>query len=317
VFGRVGSSGTFLRVIDDQHSWKPSDAPLWSWANLLSLDAVAVGVIWHFIFTVEFCERMPAAYEVGIIGLSIWLVYAADRLFDSMRLDRSRQHTLRHRIHYDYRGTLVVAWLIVLAIDTFLVVSYARESQLRWGFVAIALLTAYVAGVHLAGQRRKWVPKELQAGLILACGVSLSAWAELGLNGSFELIVSTLMAGLLFAANCLIIACWEQDLDSSQGFESWATRFPAARQLPPAILVVHLVVAAAMFYSGVLPLRMAECLIASDGLLLTVFLARRDHRTSGRVDAKTVAPVSPFGLLADAALVAPPVICVCFAAAMI
>jgi hypothetical protein len=304
-------------VIDDQHSWNRSDAPLWSWANLLSLDAVAVGVFWHFMFTIEFCERMPAAYEVGIIGLSIWLVYAADRLFDSVRLDRSRRHTLRHRIHYDYRGALMVAWLIVLAIDTFLVVSYAGEAQLRWGFAAVALLIAYVAGAQTAGQRSRWIPKEMQAGLVFAFGVSLSAWAESGLSGSIELIVSTLLAGILFTANCLIIACWEQDLDSIQGFESWVTRFPAARQFPPAILSVHMIVAAAMFGGGVLPLRMAGCLIASDGLLLIVILARRIQRSSGPVLSSTIAPVSPFGLFADAALIAPPVIGVCFAAAMI
>jgi hypothetical protein len=78
-----------------------------------------------------------------------------------------------------------------------------------------------------------------------------------------------------------------------------------------------LVVAAVMLGGGVLPLRMAGCLIASDGLLLTVLVARRDHRSSGQVLPPTIAPVSPFGLLADAALVAPPVICVCFAIAMI
>jgi hypothetical protein len=304
-------------VIDDQNSWNPSDTPLWSWANLLSLDAVAIGVFWHFIFTIEFCDRMPAVYEVGTIGLSIWLVYAADRLFDAVRLDRSRRHTLRHRIHYDYREPLMVAWLIVLSIDVFLVVSYASEDQLRWGFAAVALVIAYVAGVHRVGQLRAWIPKELQAGLVFAFGVSLSAWVEIGLNGSFELIASTLLAGLLFAANCLLIACWEHDLDSSQGFESWVTRFPAARQFPPAILSVHMIVAAAMFGGGVLPLRMAGCLIASDGLLLIVILARRIQRSSGPVLSSTIAPVSPFGLFADAALIAPPVIGVCFAAAMI
>ena len=72
-------------MIDDQHSWNASDAPLWSWANLLSLDAVAVGVFWQFIFTIEFCGRMPAAYEVGIIGLSIWMLGRKIRAYEVVK----------------------------------------------------------------------------------------------------------------------------------------------------------------------------------------------------------------------------------------
>lgn len=297
-----------MPAIEFDNTWKSVDAPLWAWLNLLSIDAVAVGVCWNVVFTLEFCGRMPRLYEAAIIGLSIWLVYVGDRLLDSSGLDCRRRHTLRHRIHYEYRGRIVFAWLVALVADTALVVSFANETQLRWGFLAIGFLGAYFVWVHLIRKRSDWFPKELRAGLVFAFGVSLPGWVENSWSEFGGILAATLMTGILFAINCLVIACWERDSDRSQGFESFATGVNGADLVPGRILLIHWVFTLVLCNFGILSPRIAVSIVVGNCLLLLVlFLHRRCCRVT-RPESQNPIPVNVFGLLADASLVLPTVV---------
>ena len=308
------SPHSFLRLsvdsamIADPVAADRMSVPWWSLANVLSLDAVAIGWMWHWVFTCEFCRRYPTLPESGIIVLSIWLVYTAERLFDSLRLDRGRPHTLRHRIHFEFRNAFVFAWIAALTIDLVLILRYATEAQLRWGYVAIAIVLAYVAGVHAARPVRRWIPKELQAGMVFAFGVSLSSWSESNVADMMVLLLSTLMAGVLFAANCLSVACWERECDSSQGFGSWVTQYPNRPSWLPSALICHLLVSASMWVTHALPPLITTCLVFSDLLLLVVLVASAGRESSVRASWMAVASASPFGVVADAALVIPPTV---------
>jgi hypothetical protein len=293
---------------DDPAAADKMKVPWWSWANILSLDAVAIGLLWQWVFTVQFCRRYPTLPECGIIGVSIWLVYTADRLFDSLRLDRDRPHTLRHRIHLEFRNPLVAVWVAALAVDVTLVLSFASTTQLRWGYVAVAVVLAYVAGVHASRPARVWIPKELQAGMVFALGVSLTAWSQSSGGESSVLLLSTLMAGILFASNCLSVACWERELDRSQGFDSWVTRHPGCPRWLPFALAGHLVLSVAMLLTQLLPLFMASCLIASDLFLLLVWVASRGREDAVRSRPLSITSASPLGVVADVAIVIPPML---------
>lgn len=281
--------------------------PIWAWANVFSLDAVLAGLMWHYVFTMQFCERSPDFYEYAIIGLSIWLVYTADRLFDSLRLDISRPHSMRHRFHYEYRTGLWFSWLAALLVDTTLIVCYASETQLRWGCAAIAMVICYVAGVHCAPKMNSWLPKELQVGLVFSFGVALTAWSEIEIGSVVPLLISTLMAALLFAANCLVIANWECQMDLSQNFRSFALRFPVTMKRLPLAIVLHSIAALLLFYAHFLPAMVFGCMIASNALLSILCLANRDIRSPGRHGIPQHA--SALVPLADVALVLPPLAC--------
>ena len=281
--------------------------PLWSWANVVSLDAVAVGLLWQLLYTTQFCQRFPAVYELAIIGLSIWLVYTADRLFDAIRLDRTRPHTFRHRFHAAHQTQLTTIWFVALAVDTLLIVRFAHESQLRWGCSAIAIVVAYVTGIHLIRNASSWFPKELQAGMLFAFGVSLPAWSEISANGFVALLASVLMTGFLFTGNCFAIAHWEQDLDSSQGFDSWFTRHPAAGVWLPWALIFQVTLAFALAFVGVIAPLIAACLIFGNVLLFGLVVASRGkvRQSDRRSDSDVL--VRMLVVLADVALVIPPV----------
>jgi hypothetical protein len=275
-------------------------------ANSVSLDAVVVGLLWMTVFTVQFCRRLPSVNEMAIIGLSIWLVYTVDRLFDSLRLDHQRPHSLRHRFHFRHRKILSVVWFLALAIDTALIVLFASESQLRWGCSAIAIVVAYVCGVQLTRHPVPWFPKELQAGMAFAFGVSLTAWSECGRQDFVALLLSTLLAGMLFTTNCYAIACWERDLDSDQRFSSWVTEFPESGRWLPAALIGQMILVSFLIAFGLLPWFTGLCLTASELLLFSLVMKDRELTDpSSRLNQSTVL-AGRFALLADAALVVPP-----------
>ncbi|WP_182867681.1 hypothetical protein [Stieleria mannarensis] len=278
--------------------------PAWAWANVLSLDAVSVGLVWLFVFTDQFCHRSPSGYELAIIGLSIWLVYTADRLFDSLHLDTAQSHTVRHRFHFRHRKTICVVWILALALDTAVVVSYATESQLRWGCAAIATVLAYVVSVQFVKDAVGWFPKELRAGMVFAFGVSLNAWVEVAPEELIALAVSVAMIALVFTANCVTIAALESDMDRVQNFDSWVLRSPFAARVLPTALGLHALVVAGLGVADVIPGILAFCLIASDGLLLSLGRTLSSPMRCGGAQARP----GPWVTLADLALVFPVVV---------
>ncbi len=279
--------------------------PWWAWANVLSFDAVAVGLLWQLAFSIQFLGRRPTLPECGIIGISIWLAYTADRLLDSATFDERRAHTLRHRFHFEYRNAIASVWMLALIFNVALIWNFAEPSQLRWGMLATATVIAYGLGVHVVSPIR-WFPKELRAGLTFAFGVSLSTWA--GHAGDVaSLLLATLMTGLLFAGNCLAVACWEKRLDAQQGFESSVSRYPRLQGWLPRAMLAHLFLSALCCVAGAFPMLVGMCLIGSD-LLLLVVISRLGVEQSSLPESATV--TRPLGILSDIALLVPPVIVV-------
>lgn len=267
-----------------------------------------MGLVWQVAFAVAFCGRYPSFAESTIIGLTIWIAYTADRLLDSMHLDLSRPHTLRHRFHFHRRRQIGLIWISAIVVDAILVFNSASESQLRWGYAAIAAVLAYGGGVHFVGHARCWIPKELQAGVVFAVGVSLMAWSETNRDLA-PLLCSTLMAGLLFSANCFAVACWERNLDASQGFASWLTRYPTASKWLPTALITHLASTGLLFGFQLLPGIIAACLAVGNVSLLAAVMFNRVHifRVTPTSEASAT---GVFGVFADAALVILPVACI-------
>lgn len=256
--------------------------------NLLSLDAVSIGLIWQNVFTLQFCNRTPHLYEVAIIGGSIWLVYVADRLLDvrSMRIDQP--HTMRHGFHRRYRHPIAVSWLAVFCLETILIVIYPTENQLRWGVGAVASVILYLAIVQWFKTSRYWFPKEWVAGLIFGFGVSLVSWAEVRSNAGLTLFGCWALASWLFASNCGLVAGWESRFDGAQGVSSVATRLQRFHHINRAGLTVQMICASVLLALGLLPPFIGSCLLFSSLALLlvqfrfqTMGLANPDGRSQG------------------------------------
>lgn len=281
-----------------------SPIPWWMWLNIISIDAVAVGCCWVAVFTAEFCDRLPRFYEAAIVGLSIWLVYTADRLFDAIRVDPSEPHTLRHRFHARHRRLLWLSWIIALAINVALIVSFASEPQLRIGVVGIAAVVVYIVSVQWVRPIVRVVPKEVLAGTVFSFGVSLVAWSQCNPTDIVRLLLANAMAASVFSANCFSIAIWESNFDRAQGFDSLASRIGNPKSVFAIWLLTHFAVASVLLLLGLTSWFLFSCIAASAGLLagLMCVAEGNDHRSRG--------------VLADFVLVGAPLVCfLCFGCA--
>lgn len=229
--------------------------PLTCWLNVLSLDAVLVALLWQFVFLSGFCDRTPRWHESFVLASVVWLIYVADRLLDGSRLDLSRPHLVRHRMHHQFAGVWVWAWVTVVMVASLVVVLWMDAAVIRMGLFVATLVLAYGAGVHFwpgrSTVRHVWA-KEVQVGVIFAAGVSLISWLE---APSISLALACSVSAMLFTANCWAVAKRESIAD--QNYDASRT-IGSSREMVATLSVA--VMAGVSGIAGWLPWLVAVCL---------------------------------------------------------
>lgn len=119
--------------------------------NVLSIDAVAVAVLWQAAVTRLWTGRNPTVWESVAMGLATWIVYTIDRILDGSGRPPRRPPlaTDRHRFHRRYRMALIVA--VCLAATSLSLISAGR---LRGTIVSIALTSGGLIVVYLIWRKR-------------------------------------------------------------------------------------------------------------------------------------------------------------------
>ena len=280
----------------------------WHLINLLSLDAVTVGLTWQLVFTLQFFDRFPSLVESSIIGISIWLAYTADRILDSRRLQCELPHSSRHSFHRQFRTLICFLWILALGLNVVLITRFTSTDQIKWGVVCLLLVFLYL----LNAQKNNWtvrrIPKELQAGLIFSFGVSLVCWPAAPQQIFSPLLAATLLTGSLFSINCTTVAFWERQLDTAQTFFAWTSRRNTT--VAPIVIAIsfEFTLTLMMLYFGLLPTFIAHCLLSSTLSLTTAIFANQRYGKNQTQNQDTPPIRSPKGreLLADLSLVLPP-----------
>ncbi|MDE0863985.1 MAG: hypothetical protein OSA98_09365 [Rubripirellula sp.] len=303
----------------------PSDSPqatawnrtrVWHVVNLCSLDAVTVGLAWQLVFTLQFCGRFPTLVESAIIGISIWLAYTADRILDSRQLKPDLPHTSRHRFHHQFRRPLSIVWILALAINTILITTFATTNQIRWGVGCLLLVLLYMFGIQNGTWTVRRIPKEIQAGFLFGFGVSLVCWSSAPNQPTFQLLLSTLVAGSLFSINCATVAYWERQLDAAQTFFSW-TSLRSATVTPIAVAIfLEVALATILLIFEAIPWFIAGCLMGSTLCLGITVLTNQRHQERHIHYSNGLLTKPPAGreLLADISLIFPPIVLVILSA---
>ena len=280
-------------------------AEAWTLPTTLSLDAPVVALLWQALFARSFGVRLGLHHYL-LLGASVWLVYAADRLLDGMKFDKRLPHTKRHRFYALHRRAVFAVWLAVLAGSLWGALSLTR-AELSWGFGVAGAALLYLTGVHLrvrlaalarylAGFLRTplhvllRLPKETQVGGLFGVGAVVFLLPRVSPT---VLFLPVLAFGALCALNCSFIALWEATCDRAQGQPSLALRFPSARLwlLPAAFTLAGF--AFALSFAGT---RALLCCVAVSSLALCglYYLGR----------ARLAEP-APLRVLADVALLTP------------
>ena len=202
-----------LRVIERQSKvshFKFVGLPLWAWPTALSLDAPLVAILWQSLFAASY-DLVLAWYYPAILGLSVWLIYAGDRLLDSLSLDLTKPHTYRHAFYTRYRKPFSLVWMTGFITVTILAFSLLPEQDLMVGLGLSCAVTLYMLGTH--SFKALSLSKEGLIGLIFGVAASLPLWAG---KATSSLGFATLLFALLASLNCLLIAFWELETDTLQ-----------------------------------------------------------------------------------------------------
>ena len=203
-----------------QEPWK-----WWLWPHLLSLDAPVVATTWQWWWAHAQGLRLPLSRFV-ILGLSVWLIYLADRLADAARAAPGEKLLERHTFCVRHR-TLVscLAGLAAVAL------AVTAPAVLPWheflaGLTLLGVAALYYWLIHFARPRaRPHLPKEAVVGGMFALGSVLFVGCTLP-PAVGCLLVGSVQFGVLCTLNCALISAWEQSPQDLADPASMLNSFP-------------------------------------------------------------------------------------------
>jgi hypothetical protein len=178
--------------------------PWWLWPNLLSLDAPLVALLWQSLAAKDAGLTLSLSSRIAL-PLTVWAIYLADRLFDSIR---PAEFTLATR-HQFYRAHRIAALILLACVSGLLAVSLRNlpPAVLHNGLAVGTLVAAYLLTVHALPAALRYLPKELAVALIFSAGTTLSVWTRMAHPAS--ILFPALLFALLCWLNCSAIEAWE------------------------------------------------------------------------------------------------------------
>ncbi|MDQ6625922.1 MAG: hypothetical protein M3Y69_07270, partial [Verrucomicrobiota bacterium] len=142
----------------------------WLWLNMVCLDAPLVAIAWQWLFARAVDLPLRAA-SIGALFLTAWLIYLADRLADTFKLDLSREASLRHQFCARHRRFWIALMVVLTACDAWLLSRHLDQRVMRFGGIVGASALAYFLVNYAAGRVWRWLPlKEVTIGSLFAAG---------------------------------------------------------------------------------------------------------------------------------------------------
>ena len=188
----------------------------WHWPNLIALDAALIAVAWQALFAQQSGFELHFPVQM-VLGLSVWLTYMADRLFDVAKRQPTDLHSARHQFAKKYFKQLWIIWASILIGDIALALSQLSLDQLKRGGALLAICLLYTILNQLLSKR--FFPKEICVALIYTGGII--AFLPPHTQG---LAVCTV--ALLCLINCLIIGEKERAIDTAMQVRSMTSLKP-------------------------------------------------------------------------------------------
>lgn len=267
----------------------PARLPFWIWPHLLSLDAPLVAVGWQAWWAEVSGVRLDGAHH-AILGLSVWMIYLADRLVDSLRASPAEWGTLRHAFYHRQRGPAAILLGVSLAALVVLTLRGLTTGEFAGGAILLAVAGGYFWQIH--GRAAEWWcgPKEAAVAGLFAAGVGyFVAWRG---GASWRLAVGVGLFGAECFLNCALITRWERTLRDRRDPSSLLNAFPR--------LVERLGVCAGALAAvvGAVGVATGQSLTFAPLMLAAIALWMLDL-------ARARIPVRVLRVLADAALLTP------------
>jgi len=152
--------------------------PIWLLPNLLSLDAPLVAMAWLYVFAKTWRLGYHPWQAYASLGLAVWVIYAADRLFDaSMSARPLHEMQPRHRFHVHYHRLFKIGITAALVLATALVVTTMPMAIYKHLLIAGVLIAGFFGLSMISWQSESEVPvtKNVLAGVTFAFGTAMTA----------------------------------------------------------------------------------------------------------------------------------------------
>jgi hypothetical protein len=236
----------------------------WQWLTVLSLDAPLVAVLWQGLFARLLGVHL-SWHDPVLIGLAVWIVYAADRWIEGWRLAPEIVRTQRHFFYIRWRWPVFALGLVAITATTVIALTRLNGREFKAGFVLLIPTLLYLFSHQLVHRHHPLrLPKEICIAVIFALGCAVAPAVQAP-DRIPALILPVTLFGLLCLADCALIASWERDVDTLHGQTSlalqWTRGLALIRSLPWLLCVAGLV---ALRFTHPL---FALC-VAASGLLL-------------------------------------------------
>ena len=249
-----------------------SSIRLWQWPNILAIDTALIAILWQLSLARALNTEIGWAAS-AVLGLSVWLTYVSDRLFDVKSREKAALFSLRHQFAKRYHQAIWYVWFVLLLMNL-LLATQLTALQLKNGYLLLTFCLLYTASNQKLS--RHFFPKEICVALIYAGGVIIFMLVAYPL-GFFAVYA------LLCLLNCLMIGAKEKVIDAKMRVHSVAT-LVAERWLAPL----------ALFGAGLAAWRACELWL---GLALSFGLLGLLHGLRNRIS------IEAFRVFADASLV--------------
>jgi hypothetical protein len=246
--------------------------PLTLW-HLLSLDAPTVAVLWTWFIASANHVHLPISSALAM-AITVWMLYAADRLMDARLLDASptlhEDLEARHYFHHRHRTSFLLGILTASIALAVLLPSLDTEA-IHLYLILGGMVAGYFILIHATRNAHR-LPKEIAVGLCFAAATFIPTVArrpELRL----PLLPSALLFATLCSLNCLFIYAWEHE-DHNTNQPTHAITRHAIANLPLLTIFLTLASAALVIFDRHAA-RSIPCAIAISAALLLLLHNRR------------------------------------------
>ena len=190
--------------------------PYWSYLSITAMDAPIISIAWYLYYAQDSFNPSLNLQHCLILGVSVWLGYMADRLFDIQFKKEAKLISLRHQFCKENEFKLWLLWLIILAPITIFSSYVLNSDKLFAGLILILFILLYNCLNQYFSQKR--FPKEI-------CVAALFSYGTLFLiEGPFK-IEGFIHFTLICFLNCLILTHKEKQIDKLMGINSWTHPF--------------------------------------------------------------------------------------------
>lgn len=198
--------------------------PLWLWPNLIGLDSPAVAVAWQWLFARVYGIDLPPVFHL-ILGLSVWCIYLADRIYDARRAPEAGEGT--DRLLFTKRHSVALSVLTVVAgfVNLLLIIRHVPPKLMVSGLITAFLLGIYYLIRMKSGARIvSVIPREFLCGMLFGLGTVIAPHAFVPPGTSdLRFYLPMVFLGLVCSASCVLISIWERNADIASNDRSAAT----------------------------------------------------------------------------------------------